>query len=278
MVRCRQCDHCYLNPRPAPADLGTIYPADYYAYVDEEERGGGLVAILRRRWEGGKTQLFREQVGEGRRRILDVGCGSGRFLSILRDFGSPAWELEGVDFDEGALARCEARGFRVHRGRVEDLSGDVERFDAVVMLQLIEHVEDPAKICERVFELLAPGGCFIIETPNLGGLDYALFRGQVWGHYHFPRHWNLFSSAALRRMLEERGFEIQRTDYLISTSAWILSLHNRAKVRGYPAWALRFFHFRNPLLLGLFIGFDWLRARLGMETSNQRMIARRPTR
>ncbi len=272
-VRCRRCDHVYLNPRPRTADLAVIYPANYYAY------GGAsnpIVAPLRRRWERAKVRLYRELVGDGSRRQLDVGSGDGRFLEILRDTGSPSWRLEGVEIDPVAAAACEARGFRTRVGRVEDLACGSDAYDAVVMLQLIEHVEDPGAVCERVFALLRPGGHFIVETPNLAGLDYRAFRGRCWGHYHFPRHWNLFSTQALHRMLRERGFEIARSESLISTSAWTISLHNFFLDRGWPDWFVRFFHFQNPLLLGLFVVVDTLRSRAGAETSNQRMVGRRP--
>jgi SAM-dependent methyltransferase len=272
-VRCRICDHLYLNPRPSGGDLSAIYPDDYYAY---EEDGGGLVARLRRVWEGRKVRLYRDLIGPGRRRILDVGCGNGRFLSLLREFGPEAWELEGIDFDADAARRCAAKGFATHVSRVEDFDSGAESYDGVIMLQLIEHVDDPGAICERVFALLRPGGCFIIETPNPAGLDYRLFRRSCWGHYHFPRHWNLFSTRALHRLLEERGFEIERTEYLISTSAWTISLHNYFLDRGFPAWFVRFFHFKNPLLLAIFVIVDSLRAKLGFQTSNQRVVARKP--
>jgi len=274
-VRCADCDHLYLNPRPASEDLGVIYPEDYYAY---EEDGVGLVARLRRRWEGGKVRLYRDLVGAGPRRLLDIGCGNGRFLSLLREFGPGEWVLVGIDFDADAARQCAERGFETHVARVEDFDAGADSFDGVVMLQLIEHVDDPGAICERVFRLLRPGGCFIVETPNLAGSDYRLFRKSWWGHYHFPRHWNLFSTPALHRLLEERGFEIERSEYLISTSAWTISLHNYFLDRRFPDWFVRFFHFKNPLLLAIFVIMDSLRAQLGFQTSNQRVVARKPSR
>ncbi len=273
-VRCSRCDHLYLNPRPGVEDLGTIYPSNYYAYAAESD---GLVARLRRRWEGSKVRSYREWVGEGSRRLLDIGCGNGRFLALLDEFGPPDWELEGIDFDSDAAEQCRARGYRTHVGRVEEFDPGDERYDGVIMLQLIEHVEDPAAIARRVYSLLRPGGVFIIETPNTGGFDYRWFKRSWWGHYHFPRHWNLFSTAALQRLLGECGFTIERTDYLISTSAWIISLHNYFLDKGYPQAITRFFHYQNPLLLALFVVADTLRAKLGGQTSNQRLVARRPT-
>lgn len=271
-VRCGSCGHVYLNPRPAPEDLGTIYPSNYYTLAGT----GSLVARAQRVWEGRKVRVYRDALGPGKKRILDVGCGDGRFLQVLRDFGPGDWELVGVDFDAAAVERCREKGFEAHRSRVEDLTGADGTYDAVVMLQLIEHVEDPVKIAERVFALLAPGGIFVIETPNLAGWDYLLFRGRWWGHYHFPRHFHLFSQDSLKRMLERAGFTIDRTDQLISTSAWTISLGNYFLDRGYPAWFARFFNYKNPALLGLFVTLDTARSRAGLPTSNQRIIARKP--
>lgn len=273
-VRCRDCGHVYLNPRPRVEDLDVIYPPDYYSFVGTTQ---SLVARAQRAWESGKVALYRKWVGEGHKRILDVGCGDGRFLSLLRDFGAPEWEIVGLELDEGAVAKCREMGFEAHATRVEDFAAEPAqqgRFDAVVMLQLIEHVEDPALICERVHRLLRPGGVFVIETPNLAGLDHRLFEGRYWGHYHFPRHWNLFSQDSLRRMLEARGFEIVLAECLISTSSWIISHQNYLKDREYPAWLCRFVNFQNPLLLALAVTMDVLRTKLGLPTSNQRVIAR----
>ena len=219
---------------------------------------------------------YESALGPGKKRILDVGCGDGRFLQVLHDFGSTDWELVGVDFDPAAVERCRTRGFTAFAKRVEDMESENGTFDAVVMLQLIEHVEDPVVIAKRVFSLLRSGGVFVVETPNLAGWDYRLFRKRWWGHYHFPRHWNLFSTASLERMLTDAGFVIDRRDDLISTSAWTISLGNYFLDRGFPRWFSSFFNYKNPALLALFVTLDTVRARLGMPTSNQRVIARKP--
>ena len=165
-VRCRDCAHQYLNPRPISSELDTIYPAHYYSFVGTTNP---LVARLQRAWEGGKVRLYRSFVGSGNRNLLDVGCGDGRFLSLLRDKGDALWHPVGLEFDAQAVAACKAKGFEAHCERIEDFAEREDqqgRFDAILMLQLIEHVEDPALLCRRVYALLKPGGVFIIETPN----------------------------------------------------------------------------------------------------------------
>jgi SAM-dependent methyltransferase len=194
---------------------------------------------------------------------------------MLREHGSPGWELEGIDFSVDAVERCRAKGFRAKATRIEEFDAADGSFDAVIMIQLIEHLEDPRGTFAQVARLLRPGGVFILETPNVGGLDYRWFRSRFWGMYHFPRHWNLFSTAALRRLLDDAGFAFLRADPLISTSSWILSLHNLLLDRGWPDPLVRLFHFQNPALLPPFALIDLMRMRLGLDTSDQRVIARK---
>ena len=87
----------------------------------------------------------------------------------------------------------------------------------------------------------------------------------------------LFSADSLVRMLEERGFEIARKEYLISTSSWIISHQNYFKDRAWPKAVQRFFNYQNPILLGLAVIMDTIRVQLGLATSNQRVIGRKPS-
>lgn len=269
-VTCRRCGHLYLNPRPSANDLGVIYPPNYYAF-SENQSGNPAVGFFRRLWEAQKVRSFRKLVGPGRKKILDVGCGEGRFLSILKQYGEPEWELVGIDFDGPAVKRCCRRGFRAEAGRIEDFH-PVEKFDVVIMFQLIEHVEDPAAIARKVQSILNPGGYFIVETPNPSSLDYQAFKRSYWGHYHFPRHWNLFTRENLRKILTESGFKVVQETYLLSPACWIVSLHNLVLDKTLPSFLVRFFHFQNPILLAPFVIVDLVRKGAGFPTSNQRMV------
>jgi hypothetical protein len=129
-------------------------------------------------------------------------------------------------------------------------------------------------MAQKVHELLVPGGLFVVETPAVAGWDEALFRDGLWGGYHIPRHWNLFTPDNLGRMLEGAGFERVLSQPLISTSFWINSFYNRALVGGAGPRVLDFLHYQNPLLLAPLIALDKLRMALGGRTSNQRLVVR----
>ena len=105
---------------------------------------------------------------EGRGPVLDVGCGRGEFLDLLRDNGIPAL---GVDLDQGMVERCREKGHsEVELGEAVAYLEDREdnSLGAIFSAQLIEHL--PRLELERFFELAAqklePGGLFIAETVN----------------------------------------------------------------------------------------------------------------
>ena len=273
-VRCTGCALVYLNPRPAVSELRRIYPSTYYSF-NEEQRSNPLVTFFRRKLEAMKARAFQRLLGDGPRRILDVGCGDGRFLSALRDFGPSDWELHGIDIDEPAVERAKALGIQAEYARLEDFDPGPNKFDMIVLFQVIEHVSEPDEMARKVRELLAPGGIFVVETPDVAGWDEALYRDGLWGGYHIPRHWTLFTPTTLGKLLTNAGFEIVEGAPLISTSFWINSFYNSALVRGKSQRWLNFFHYQNPLLLALLIVLDKLRMLFGARTSNQRLIARR---
>jgi SAM-dependent methyltransferase len=103
----------------------------------------------------------------GGMRVLDMGCGEGYGPAVLAE---RAAAVVGVDANpeahEHARLRYERPGLRFERGLVESY-GEPGAFDAVVFLQTIEHVADPAAVLEHLRTLLAPGGVVYVSTPNL---------------------------------------------------------------------------------------------------------------
>lgn len=253
-VQCRRCGLVYLDKRPADSEFARIYPDDYHAFDFSPERFG-LVYRVRRRLEA--RRLLRAATGLAKdARILDVGCGDGFHLGLLRDFGRPGWHLEGVDADARAVMRARDNGLAVHEGTVEsaDLAGST--FDFVLLIQTIEHVADPQAVLRRVGELLRPGGRLLVVTDNTGSPDFTLFRRRHWGGYHFPRHWNLFNENALRVLAGDCGLEVEKVTTMVSPVNWVYSVRNLLDDWGASPRLVNQFSLESSPSLAVFTALD----------------------
>lgn len=275
MVECQVCANVYLNPRPVKQELPRIYPSDYYAY-NYDSAVNPLARWAKERLDYIKAKSWLERLPTSRFVFLDVGCGNGRYLKMMHQLGVPKDQLYGVEMSTEAIAQLNSEGFHGYEGRIEDVEAELPRdyFDLIILLQVLEHVEDPRSLILSLSRLLKRGGILVIETPNTRSLDVKLFRQSYWGGYHFPRHWNLFNPETLTRLLQEQGLRVKAHRYLPAHSFWIFSFHHLVADAWQCPKLARFFNpLRNVLLLSLFTGFDMVRTRLGFSSSNIQMIA-----
>lgn len=91
--------------------------------------------------------------------LLEVGCGFGHFLSKVQNAVS---EVSGVEINPEAVKRCQEKGFKVFL----DLDTISQKFDMIVMFQVLEHIQSPGEFIKKLISLLAPGGYVIIVVPN----------------------------------------------------------------------------------------------------------------
>lgn len=273
MVRCTQCGLVYLNPRPGIEELTRIYPPDYHAYDFSEEQFG-FVYKVRRKLEAQRLLSCCQKLPENAR-IIDVGCGDGFHLSLLRQFGKPSWQLEGIDPSDLAAAAAQRAGLTIHQGTIQSLDLPKASYDLAFMIATLEHVDDPVQVLEAVRSLLRPGGHVVIVTDNTDTLDFRLFQQRHWGGYHFPRHWNLFNSLTLRRLAQKVDLEVAQLTTILSPVNGVYSLHNALVDWGAPLWLIRQFTLKSTLALGIFTLFDLLHQRLG-HGALLRVTFRRP--
>ena len=208
IVRCDGCGLTFLNPRPAAAELATIYDtAAYYGggtdyedvhlgypnYLALEAHLAFVVGELLRPLKGMKPGV-----------ALDVGCGMGIVLDQLRRRG---WSPCGVDVSAYATeyARREL-GLDVVTGTIEQLERPPESVDLATMLLTIEHLPDPKGVLEAVHRLLRPGGVLIVATHDVEGVWPKLVGGR-WRHFNVPEHTYYFSRQTLTRMASDAGLE-----------------------------------------------------------------------
>jgi 2-polyprenyl-6-hydroxyphenyl methylase/3-demethylubiquinone-9 3-methyltransferase len=146
--------------------------------------------------------------------VLDAGCGNGWFAKTLADQG---FEVCGIDLEETGIAHAERLDPRC-RFALASVYDDYEplferQFDAVVSLEVIEHLYDPRAFVKRVFQALRPGGLFILTTPYHGWLKNVLVAVSGGHDRHFNPlsyggHIKFWSPATLGTLLEEQKFQV----------------------------------------------------------------------
>ncbi len=165
------------------------------------------------------------RVTDRRPRILDVGCGTGANLLMLSKYG----DAEGVDVSEDALAFCRERGLaNVKLGAAEELPYDDGTFDLVTALDVVEHLDDDLAGLREMRRVLRPGGRVLLFVPTF------MF---LWGlQDDVSHHRRRYRMPELRHVLEQAGFEIERTTYAnITFFMPILAMRKLMRLTGIKA-------------------------------------------
>jgi SAM-dependent methyltransferase len=260
-VRCNSCGLIYLNPRPTISEFEKFYPPTYHAYNFSKKDFGFVYTV--RSWLEARRLLDHCRNLPDDANILDVGCGDGFHLGLLRRFGKRSWNLEGIDIDKEAVDRASELGLKVYVGSVDEMDLPNENYDLVLLIMSIEHVEYPDKVLRRINKLLKKGGRAVIVTDNTDTIDFQLFRKHYWGGYHFPRHLQLFDRRSLSKLAEKTGFEVKQVTTIVSPVNWVISIHNRLVGKKRPKWLIRCFTLRSAFTLGIFTVLDFILQKFG---------------
>jgi SAM-dependent methyltransferase len=217
--RCNHCAAVFQVPMPDAKQIAAFYPDDYEQYQPERPRRikniekGALRAVfgythlqvpagyllagqLLGRLKYRNTPPFRSG-----RQALDIGCGNGKFLVKLRALG---WEVQGVEFNAGAVGVCRDSDLNVFHGDLHAAGFPDESFDMVSARHLIEHLPDPNRFMAEIARILKPGGYLYIRTPSSRALGRKIF-GKYWFPNEVPRHLVLFSPENLTLLARQHG-------------------------------------------------------------------------
>lgn len=179
-------------------------------YVDFENHFRGAEALIRARVMPYVTWMRDAGAGTPDAPIVDIGCGRGEWLTLLRDEGLVG---KGVDLNRAFLATGRAAGLDVQEGDAIDvLRGMPEgSAGALTSMHLVEHLpfEGVVALIDEALRVLRPGGLLLLETPNPENLDVATIN-----FYLDPTHRNPIPPDVLTWLVRVRGFTDVRIERL----------------------------------------------------------------
>lgn len=253
---CGECRALWLDPAPAPADVGKLYEGNYFTHSAGEPQAKinnsswsslerallhstlayppqgsppPLISVLKahistyaQRTQARAMWLPYKQNGT----LLDYGCGNGLLLQRMAELG---WRVSGYDFDPIAAATASVQlGIQIFSGDDRGFLRQAQ-WDAITMSHVIEHLPDPRPVLTSLYENLAPGGRLSIATPNSGGLGERLF-GRDWYNLSIPFHLYLYDPVSLAKLFRGLGFKSFKiwTSPFVAQKVWLTSSALRA--------------------------------------------------
>jgi SAM-dependent methyltransferase len=205
-VRCADCRLVFVNPQVredvVQDEYRTAETNDLWLDVLTSER---QLAMDRAKFAEFLDELEPSRGERGR--LLDVGCSIGLFLDLARERG---WDGLGLELAPRALAYArETYGLEVLDVPLEDAGFEPESFDAVGLLSVLEHANEPRRMLSDCARVLRPGGAIAIVVPNVESLACRVLHEQA-RTFDGRNHLIYFSPSTLADILRRSGFEPSR--------------------------------------------------------------------
>lgn len=208
LLRCDECGVVWTHPRPSLERH--LYPAEFYA-CDCESTSGSAWSLRAINFLSGYE--YPHDPPEGCHSVLEVGCGTGHNLRVLKARGL---QVKGIEPESHAVFQCRTSGLDVLQGTAEAALGTItEKFDWVLLNHVIEHLDDPVQVLRLCGKRLNQGGTLTLALPCYGTLGVRFF-GSHWDALDVPRHTYHFSQEALGRLLHMTGFRVLRTEFQLN--------------------------------------------------------------
>ena len=198
-------DMLITHPQPSLENLGKYYESvDYISHTDSKrslfEKCYHFIKSIALK---NKLNLI-NSVQPAKGSILDIGAGTGDFLSFVQQEG---WQALGVEPSEKAKAIAKKKGVSFVANTIELENNS---FDVISMWHVLEHVPDLDSQIKELKRLLKPNGTLIIAVPNFKSFD-AKHYGKFWAAFDVPIHFWHFSKTAIKLLFEQEEMKLVKT-------------------------------------------------------------------
>jgi SAM-dependent methyltransferase len=211
VVKCGECGLVRLHPQPSPEELRAYYPDNYW-FAPDSGAAGRMEEVYRRLVLRDHVQFVERalRTTSARGPLLDVGCGGGLFLGMMRERG---FRVLGLDFSrEAAAIAWRRQQAPAVCAMLEHPPFPAGSLAALTMYHVLEHLYDPRAYLVSAHRLLASDGRLVVQVPNAACWQFGLL-GRAWNGVDVPRHLFDFRDTDLEKLVESCGFEVVRWKY-----------------------------------------------------------------
>jgi 2-polyprenyl-3-methyl-5-hydroxy-6-metoxy-1,4-benzoquinol methylase len=222
ILKCPDCTQIYLYPLPSPEEIHEMFAQlytsgdgsvpelkSYYAFCYDDVPSNPLVQL----YESWLAEIEKHREPGT---LLDVGCGTGLFLSAARRRG---WQPFGIDASEEATSHArEHFDLDLWVGDFANFASEGRKFDVITGWDIIEHAREPVQLLELMRGSLAPGGLIALSTPNqknildvLAGSFYHLTGGRLTApleKFYIEQHFLYFTPDTLGQAVQRAHLEV----------------------------------------------------------------------
>lgn len=218
-VVCEKCNLIFQKPLPEKSEVKNFYPKSYRNYLPV---GNGFFQTIKKaQFKNLAKKLTRYFTKDSK--ILEIGFGNGQLLIELKKLGYR--NLYGGDFSDSNFKNLEAESIKLSASDIEESFPFNEKFDVIIMNNVIEHFLDPFKVLASCKSHLTPEGKIIFLTPNTAALDFKIFK-RYWAGLHTPRHTFLFNMKNLKKLANKMNFSRITHESIIDPGQWAISVQN----------------------------------------------------
>jgi len=216
-------DMLITTPQPSLDSLGKYYESvDYISHTDSKrslfEKAYHFVKSIALK---NKLDLINSlQPDKGM--ILDIGAGTGDFLSVANQNG---WQTIGVEPSDKAKAIAKNKGVSFVEKTTEL---ENQSFDVISMWHVLEHVPNLDDQIKELKRLLKPNGTLIIAVPNFKSFD-AKHYGKFWAAYDVPIHFWHFSKTAIQALFQREKMKLVKVVPMKFDSFYVALLSEKYK-------------------------------------------------
>lgn len=223
LLREEAIDLVFTYPQPSEDKLGSYYESeDYISHTD------GKRSLFEKAYHFIKGIALKKKVSlinelqPNKGILLDIGAGTGDFLSVAKENG---WQAIGIEPSNKArnIALSKNARFIEDTSQLED-----NTIDVVTMWHVLEHVPDVNAQIKELKRLLKPAGTIVIAVPNFNSFDAKHYQ-EFWAAYDVPRHLWHFSRLSIEKLFEREKLQLVETRPMLFDAFYVALLSEKYK-------------------------------------------------